>query len=69
MTEDQNPTVEPEDTEGHGVRHPADAEGDKTDDTEGHVFSKFYSDVRLKRAVEPVPGALAALHRIRTARD
>lgn len=36
MTENQNPTVEPDDTAGHRLDGGADAERDEVDDTDGH---------------------------------
>ncbi len=45
MTENQNPTVEPDDTEGHLAKaRIADAERDESDDTEGHAIKIRFAD-------------------------
>jgi hypothetical protein len=42
MTENLNPTAEPDDTEGHGIKiNYADAERDETDEAQGPVSKGF----------------------------
>ena len=54
----QQPVFDPDDTEGHGSRHPlADADRDQTDDTQGH--GARFPGVEAERDEDDVAGHLS----------